>query len=260
MSSFSSCVYIISSLLFNLLNFSLISLYWDSATFSQPHIIENIICYVCNKVALTQCIYCELCNTWIHQRCIKMTVKTFNLFSISPLPFFCNICISSILPFTTITDKAFSKLLTVKNTQLTLKKCFSCSKSIRLNQNEVFCSLGQHSYHQSCLKIKTNELKKLSKNWSCNSCNAFPFQELTDKEFLSLTYNSLSTTYLFTKLIHTDAYDNFIKYTPNLFLEDNLNKSDEQVEINVNFAYYHLNKLLQSIMPWKFLVGKRCSC
>ena len=178
MSSFSSCVYIISSLLFNLLNFSLISLYWDSATFSQPHIIENIICYVCNKVALTQCIYCELCNTWIHQRCIKMTAKTFNLFSISPLPFFCNICISSILPFTTITDKAFSKLLTVKNTQLTLKKCFSCSKSIRLNQNEVFCSLGQHSYHQSCLKIKTNELKKLSKNWSCNSCNAFPFQEL----------------------------------------------------------------------------------
>ena len=215
--------------------------------FDQPQIIENIICYVCNKVAFTQCIFCEICNTWIHKSCLKMTVKTFKSHSNSSLPYFCNICTSSILPFTMITDNVFSNLFSVKKT-VTLKKCFSCDKTLRSNQKEVFCSLGQHYYHQSCLKLKRNEVNKLNIKWSCNSCNSFPFEELNDRELLSLTFNSLSLTYnINNQLTHTDEYDPYIKLTPNLFLEKNLNMSDEQDEGNVNFAYYHLNKLLQTL-------------
>ena len=213
--------------------------------FDTPQVIENIICYVCKKTALTQCIFCELCNTWIHKSCIKMTAKTFKSLSESPLPFFCSICTSSILPFTTITNKVFSDINSVKKPQLKTLKCFSCSKTIRSNQKEIFCTLGKHSYHQSCLNLKRNEVNKLNKSWSCNSCNSFPFQELNDKDLITQTFNSLSVTYEIKQLIHTDDYDNYIKNTPNLFL-DNINMSDEQNEINVNFGYYHLNKLLKT--------------
>ena len=172
-----------------------------------------------------------------------MTVKTFKSHSISQLPYFRNICTDSIMPFSKITVKVFNELFVAKKHQPTIK-CFSCSKSIRTDHKHVVCNVGQHSYHQSCLNLTRKDIKSLNSKWSCKSCNSFPFQELNDKEFHSLTFNSISTTYTIKELKHTDEYDDYIKNTPNLFLENNLDMSDRQGEVPVNFAYYHLNKLL----------------
>ena len=126
---------------------------------------------MCNKVALTDCIFCEICNTWIHKSCIKMTVKTFKSHSISQLPYFCNICTDSTMPFSKITVKVFNELFVAKKHQPTIK-CFSCSKSIRTDHKHVVCNVGQHSYHQSCLNLTRKDIKSLSSKWSCKSCNS----------------------------------------------------------------------------------------
>ena len=38
-------------------------------------------------------IFCDTCETWFHYSCDNLTNKAFNLFSKSPLPYSCSLCI-----------------------------------------------------------------------------------------------------------------------------------------------------------------------
>ena len=49
-------------------------------------------------------ICCDICNLWVHLKCTNLTLCDFNPFVITNELFYCQICISSVLPFNYIDD------------------------------------------------------------------------------------------------------------------------------------------------------------
>ena len=218
---------------------------------SNSYLVENYICHVCNKLAATDCIYCELCNTWLHKTCLKLSQKCFKILGSSPYPYYCPPCFQPILAFSSISNKAFfdvhitEKTCNMKNKRL---NCNQCNKTFKPNQIKVQCTLCFKHSHQHCLKIEKSELKKSNfKHWICNKCFSFPFNDIDNEQLNKLSYNSLIVDN-FTKIKHTDEYSGC--NIPNLSLIDpvNFENNDNPNEININFSYnrfYQLYNLLQ---------------
>ena len=54
------------------------------------------------------CIFCELCNTWVHPTGIKSSNSEL---SQSNLPYYCSLCYLSIFPFQKLNDNQFAKFV-----------------------------------------------------------------------------------------------------------------------------------------------------
>ena len=116
-------------------------------------LVENYICHICNKLASIDCIYCELCNTWLHRTCLKLSQKCLRILGASPYPHFCPPCFQPTLPFSTLTNKTFQTIIKQHGKIKDAEKisCNFCDKTIRCNQIKVKCSLCFKPVHQYCL-------------------------------------------------------------------------------------------------------------
>jgi len=105
--------------------------------------------------------------------------------------------------------------------------------------------LGNHHCHTKCLKLKNSEIKKLNTQyWSCSTCHNFPFHDLNNQELNDLSFNSLDNIINYKHIIHTDKFDKVIKM-PTLSLQNSLETMEN--DIKLDFSYYHLNKLIQTL-------------
>ena len=58
-------------------------------------------CNLCQKPCKNnqKCIQCNICNSWIHLVCSKLTINQLNYYTVSNDCYYCKLCMDSILPF-----------------------------------------------------------------------------------------------------------------------------------------------------------------
>ena len=88
------------------------------------------ICFICKKNVKNNCIYCEICDQWLHFKCSKISRSQFISLSKSNGPFFCFNCLAQEIPFSSISNKEF-KNLNVNN--ICTHSCDIC------NINNCYC-------------------------------------------------------------------------------------------------------------------------
>ena len=74
--------------------------------------LESSTCNFCLKIALDDTIFCEICMTWLHPKCLKMSLRSLKAHGNSKIPYYCPKCVSNCVPFTTITNFQFFPILT----------------------------------------------------------------------------------------------------------------------------------------------------
>ena len=137
---------------------------------------ESSTCHTCLKLCLDNCVFCDLCKTWLHTKCIKMTQSQFRKLGASPFPYFCQKCVSNALPLTHMTNFQLSNHLFT--TTKKLKLCIKCNKSSS-KDDMVYCISNKHHVHKSCSNFTKNDPVKSI--WCCNLCHNFPFADLCPK-------------------------------------------------------------------------------
>ena len=161
-----------------------------------------LLCNVCSTFTTESqnAIFCDICCTWIHSKCAKLTRKDLILLSSSPNIWICRICLITIFPFSKLTktqlqslsfnsclSKLTSKSRKTKNTPLLnttqkpLKqntKCPVCVKQIQPNQLTIQCNICLRNLHIKCTHLThTESLIPGGEQFSCYSCISccFPF-------------------------------------------------------------------------------------
>ena len=208
---------------------------------------EKLTCYFCKKICLTDAVFCELCNTWLHFKCLKFSKKQYNNLSSSNDPFFCTKCISSALPFVNI-PKTHLDLFnsTISEPKLSLP-CYKCHKHIHNHQQSIKCNLGKHILHFKCSNLNRSDQDN-NKLWSCQDCLKFPFSDLDNEQILIETSFTVKTKRN-AKITLNKTLNNFNKHLPQLILPD---MTDNDNDSPMNFSYYdnhHLLELSKKINP-----------
>ena len=111
------------------------------------------------------CIACDFCDKWYHFECTKLTKTQFELFN---------------------KDKSFSWFCE-KCSQEKCKKCNILTKG----SLKIKCELCEKNYHFGCAGL--NKKSYIYTPWYCFKCNdnIFPFNSLSVKKIVALSYNSL---------------------------------------------------------------------
>ena len=90
---------------------------------------NSTTCNYCTKLltAKDNCIFCELCNHWMHSRCVKISLTYLKQLSKSLCPYYCPKCISLELSFASINKKQFDSIFS-ENKNLVFNLESSCQK------------------------------------------------------------------------------------------------------------------------------------
>ena len=151
----------------------------------------------------TDCIYCDICEHWNHLKCTKLSKKKFKTLLVNDEAFYCQICISEILPFTSLTSPNFYKMLNNVNHNIHTVSylCFvcqnKCANSHKLNKfRSIQCNGCHHWAHQICSGFSEQKFKcadMVMQKYFCNKCliDFLSFYTLSNFELLKLSYNSL---------------------------------------------------------------------
>ena len=140
--------------------------------------MTTISCKYCLKAVLDNCncIYCEICNSWCHIKCIKMSLSRLKELSESKDPFYCNSCLSHELPFCLLTTRTFD--VTVNCTpDVSINKfkfpCKLCKQACKSNQNCIYCEICKMWIHVKCSALSLSQFKSYTTNtlpYFCSDC------------------------------------------------------------------------------------------
>lgn len=202
-------------------------------------IFESSVCHVCKKICLNNSIFCDLCHTWVHGKCVKLTQHQLRLYSAKPDPYFCPKCISSLIPFSNVTNAHIDQFNSLNpHSRPAAENCSCCLKPI--NHNELIeCKLGKHFLHKKC---SNEDLKSINRSlWSCNNCKRFPFNCLNDDQITSefVDPNHTAPAKRAAKIKLNRKINELATTLPKITLAD---PSNHDNEININFKYYEFNE------------------
>lgn len=197
---------------------------------------ETCTCYLCSKICLTDSVFCDLCDTWLHRKCLKMTKKQYDSLGKSPLPYFCPKCISISLPFSNLTNYQFDCNVTLSNKHLNIKPCLKCGKHVHKG-NSSYCISGKHFSHINCHQSSTTINNNANESvWCCTNCLKLPFTNLSNEEMLpEVLTRSKNAKHSF-KINLNRKLTLFNKELPMLTIPDPNN--DEDDDSPINFRYY----------------------
>lgn len=203
--------------------------------------IESIICPKCDLICLNDCILCEICKTWVHSKCFKISKRQLSLYSSSTLPYFCPTCISSVIPFSHVTNAHIDQFNSIRDPIQTNHSCSKCLKFIKHN-NLIECKLGKHFLHKKCTDIiSTTNINRST--WSCNDCQRFPFRGLDNTLFISEACDSSVHNHDRRAKLKLNHKISELKNTlPKITIT---NPSNHDTEIDINFSYYDLNQFVR---------------
>lgn len=121
---------------------------------AQSNNIENVLCPVCNLSSLDNCILCDICRSWLHASCSKISKRAVLSLSQNNDAWFCHLCLINNMPFQTITNLQVHYLCFNSNDCHTANVCNVCNKHIVINNNSKnFCQLGKHNCHLKCVNL-----------------------------------------------------------------------------------------------------------
>lgn len=65
------------------------------------------LCSACNYSVHknSRALFCDICQSWVHQKCTRLSVHDYRLIFSSDDPWFCQSCLSELFPFTHIADE-----------------------------------------------------------------------------------------------------------------------------------------------------------
>lgn len=124
-------------------------------------------CIHCLKVVLNNqnCIQCDECNKWIHQKCSNISAKKFKIYTDDHSQYFyCDYC--------------------------QFYKCTKCRKHVYDNEKGVCCDICDNWLHQKCTNLTVKEYNSLTPEtpWYCKGCleEIFPFAKLDRLNIIKL--------------------------------------------------------------------------
>eukprot|EP00111_Clytia_hemisphaerica_P013007 TCONS_00038219-protein len=132
---------------------------------------EQSTCHKCKNICLENSIFCDLCRTWLHAKCVKFTDQ----------PYFCSSCLSSEIPFANVTNTHIDTFNSLDTITHILSICTECHKEIN-HKDQLKCKLGNHFIHKKCSNSKLNDNNHST--WSCKNCKLFPFDDLNDNDLI----------------------------------------------------------------------------
>ena len=116
-------------------------------------IIESAICHKCNKVCLDDCIFCDLCHTWVHAKCYKITKRQLTLFSNNDQHYYCPCCISKVIPFSHVANFHIDQFNSSFDHNYHINQnCTEYLNPIQHHCDKLECKLGKHFLHKSNLQ------------------------------------------------------------------------------------------------------------
>ena len=195
-------------------------------------IFESSTCTLCMKICLGDSIYCQLCNTWFHPKCLKITKKQFISLGQSDLPFYCPPCVSKILPFSTITNYQFNNSV-VSNHNQNSKRCINCIKPIN-KFNSSYCISGKHFFHINCSEPSISKTSV----WCCSYCLNLPFFNIKDNELTNETLTSETRHKHNFRVNLNQSLTSFNRELPQLVIP---NPADEDYS-PIDFKYYNFKE------------------
>ena len=74
-------------------------------------------CLVCDKPVATnhKAVYCDLCDKWVHIYCNNICKNTYQKLKKDNNPWFCKLCLRMEVPFSSLNNTEFSRLLNGKS-------------------------------------------------------------------------------------------------------------------------------------------------
>ena len=151
-------------------------------------------CSICNIFIIDEnCIFCDLCNKWIHFKCSKLDKNTFSYYSNSSDPWFCQKCSQLTFPFCNISNKSLLNLTFNSSIIHSLKFCKICEKTLLINDKLLKCNIGRHYIHAKCSNLKRNYYNIFVNNkiWTCHLCNIYPFYDICNNDLIfEMGFNS----------------------------------------------------------------------
>ena len=196
------------------------------------------ICVVCKKIVNNNCIFCNICDQWLHFKCSKLSKSQFYLLSQSNEPYFCYSCIEQEMPFSLISNTEFKRLyFCITNAKNLKYPCRICGNACKCSQNCIQCNLCNEWTHFKCSALTLNQFEGHVVNedeaFLCNICydNIFPFNKINNTELLLLNYNLTYKNVI--SDTDTEPYSAYSQYTS----ADSLNTKN----INNGLSFLHLN-------------------
>jgi len=207
---------------------------------------DSSICDRCLLICLDNSIFCNICNTWLHAKCAKLTLRQLKDLSDTDIPYFCSKCVSSALPFSDVTNRYldhFNSLVYPGCHDTKYLKCTKCLKIIH-SKDKIKCKLGNHFLHTKCGKIV--DINNINKTlWSCNECLLFPFYDLDDTSFAhEINTNNIDPNQRKARTILTNTITELKSNLPKLEIPD---PSDIENNLIINFDYYDIHKFLKML-------------
>ena len=88
---------------------------------------ESDTCKQCQQtVGEVNSICCDICNTWYHLKCTKISLKQFkSIFLADTCTWYCNFCLHEALPFSSINYNSLEKLSCPTKAQKYISKMIS---------------------------------------------------------------------------------------------------------------------------------------
>ena len=142
--------------------------------------MDENTCKYCLKLLPENCncIFCEICKSWIHIKCLRMSLCRLRELDNSNDPFYCPKCIAAELPFMLLSDRIFNisvitSSIPIVNVRNLSFPCKFCNNSCKRNQNSIFCEVCQLWVHLKCTALSIHQFKDYASNslpYFCSSC------------------------------------------------------------------------------------------
>ena len=208
----------------------------------SSQIFESSTCNVCNKICLDNCIFCDLCNRWLHAKCVKLSLRQLRSLSTDPNPFFCPKCVSHALPFGNVTNAHIDNFNSLITDNHILNNCSECSKEIK-HKDQLKCQLGKYFLHKKCSKSDVKSLNHAL--WSCVNCKLFPFNELDEKDLIENLNTADPVKFERRRNIKViNKIKELKSILPTLKIPDPTG-SEDHIDQSINFDYYEINKFIK---------------
>ena len=220
-------------------------------------------CNVCLNVMSQRhnCIFCDLCCSWIHMKCANLSLSHFNCLANSDLPFFCQNCILLELPFVLLHKRQFNNLFYNSNKITTFNykfPCTVCQKPVRKNQNSILCDVCQKWSHHKCTSLSTGEFISLASSsfpFYCYKCykDLFPFHNLVkdDLNFVFKNQSSDNTSTFNTTNCAITNTSKHVQYITAPEINTHFNNSLIIIHVNARSLNKNFDKLHELITDMK---------
>ena len=178
-------------------------------TMASTSIDDNVCTYCSKLVNKGKCMFCDICEHWLHKKCTKLTSTQYDTLANSSSPFYCHSCLCDSLPFVSTSKREFGDLFSFGSSRLKSNcnfkyPCRICSKPCKCNQNSIECNICNYWSHLKCSQLTNIQYLHFVNDQSlvyyCQKCclDIFPFTSLNNDQLISLNnehnfmdYNSL---------------------------------------------------------------------